>query len=108
MIEIHSENGHIAERYEAVADVDYQHYNCLSNPKASQQYLLSLKILLITYLFHFLFSFLYLPYFFIFLIAFFAIGRSFSNPRYITLSTGMSSAGLDISEIWGNQLYLEL
>ena len=28
MIEIHSENGHIAERYEAVADIDYQHYNC--------------------------------------------------------------------------------
>ena len=28
VIEIHSENGHIAERYEAVADIDYQHYNC--------------------------------------------------------------------------------
>ena len=28
MIEIHSENGHIAERYEAVADINYQHYNC--------------------------------------------------------------------------------
>ena len=27
MIEIHSENGHIAERYEAVADIDYQHYD---------------------------------------------------------------------------------
>ena len=28
MIEIHSENGHIAERYETVADINYQHYNC--------------------------------------------------------------------------------
>lgn len=28
MIEIHSENSHIAERYEAVADINYQHYNC--------------------------------------------------------------------------------
>ena len=28
VIEIHSENGHIAERYETVADINYQHYNC--------------------------------------------------------------------------------
>ena len=28
VIEIHSENGHIAERYETVADINYQHYDC--------------------------------------------------------------------------------
>ena len=28
MIEIHSQNSDVTERYEAVADIDYQHYNC--------------------------------------------------------------------------------
>jgi len=28
VIEIHSENGHIAERYETVTDINYQHYDC--------------------------------------------------------------------------------
>ncbi len=28
VIEIHSQNSDVTERYEAVADIDYQHYNC--------------------------------------------------------------------------------
>ena len=88
MIEIHSENGHIAERYEAVADIDYQHYDCRAAESEPTVFVI-FKNSALTDPFSFLFSFLYLIFYL--LIAFFYYGEAFQT-GYITLSTGISNS----------------